>query len=42
MFPNRGNVYKYWIPNTTWENVSADPSGLCQVTYKKDEQYVDH
>jgi asparagine synthase (glutamine-hydrolysing) len=42
MFPNRGNVYKYWIPNTTWENVSSDPSGLCQVTYKKDEQYVDH
>lgn len=42
MFPGRGNVYKYWIPNTSWENVSADPSGLCQVAYKHDEQYESH
>jgi len=41
-FPNRGNVYKYWIPNTDWENVSADPSGLCQVAYKDNEQYDEH
>jgi len=41
-FPNRGNVYKYWIPNTEWENVSADPSGLCQVAYKNNEQYNEH
>jgi len=41
-FPNHGNVYKYWIPNTEWENVSADPSGLCQVAYKHNEQYDEH
>ena len=41
-FPNRGNVYKYWKPNTEWENVSADPSGLCQVAYKDSEQYDEH
>ena len=41
-FPNRGNVYKYWIPNTEWENVSADPSGLCQAAYKDNEQYLEH
>ena len=39
IYPNHGNVYKYWIPNTTWNNVSSDPSGLCQTTYKKNEQY---
>ncbi|NDA64148.1 MAG: asparagine synthase B, partial [Chitinophagia bacterium] len=33
IYPHRGNVYKYWIPNTSWENVSADPSGLCQIAY---------
>ena len=32
-YPNHGNVYKYWIPNISWENVSADPSGLCQAAY---------
>lgn len=41
-YPNRGNVYKYWIPNTKWENVSADPSGLCQISYKDNEQYDEH
>ena len=41
-FPNRGNVYKYWIPNTDWDNVSADPSGLCQNAYKDNEQYDEH
>jgi asparagine synthase (glutamine-hydrolysing) len=41
-FPNRGNVYKYWIPNIDWENVSSDPSGLCQVAYKDNEQYEEH
>lgn len=41
-FPNHGNVYKYWIPNTEWENVSADPSGLCQIAYKDNEQYEAH
>lgn len=39
IYPHKANVYKYWIPNTKWENVSSDPSGLCQVTYKKNEQY---
>lgn len=39
IYPHRGNVYKYWIPNTSWENVSSDPSGLCQKAYKEDEQY---
>jgi asparagine synthase (glutamine-hydrolysing) len=42
IYPNRGNVYKYWIPNTSWENVSSDPSGLCQVAYKECEQYEEH
>jgi asparagine synthase (glutamine-hydrolysing) len=42
IYPNRGNVYKYWIPNTSWKNVSEDPSGLCQVAYKKNEQYNRH
>jgi asparagine synthase (glutamine-hydrolysing) len=42
IYPNHGNVYKYWIPNTKWENVSADPSGLCQVAYKATEQYEQH
>lgn len=40
IFPHRGNIYKYWIPNTRWENVSADPSGLCQKAYKEDEKYI--
>jgi len=40
LFPDRGNIYKYWIPNTSWENVSEDPSGLCQAAYKEDEQYA--
>ena len=39
MYQGRGNVYKYWIPNTSWQNVSADPSGLCQAAYKQSEQY---
>jgi asparagine synthase (glutamine-hydrolysing) len=42
IYPNRGNVYKYWIPNTSWENVSSDPSGLCQVAYRETEQYDQH
>ena len=42
IYPNRENVYKYWIPNTSWENVSSDPSGLCQVAYKECEQYEEH
>uniref|UniRef100_A0A6C0HM10 asparagine synthase (glutamine-hydrolyzing) n=1 Tax=viral metagenome TaxID=1070528 RepID=A0A6C0HM10_9ZZZZ len=40
MFPGHGNVYKYWIPNTSWANVSADPSGLCQTSYRANEQYL--
>ena len=39
IYPHKGNVYKYWIPNTKWNNVSSDPSGLCQSTYKINEQY---
>lgn len=34
MFPNRANTVKYWIPNTRWMGVSADPSGRVQLAHR--------
>ena len=30
LFPDCESVSKYWIPNTSWDGVSADPSGRAQ------------
>ena len=30
LFPDCENASKYWIPNTSWEGVKADPSGRAQ------------
>ena len=35
LFPNCENVSKYWVPNTDWEGVKADPSGRAQQFHDK-------
>lgn len=36
MFPDRANTVKYWVPNTAWTGVSADPSGRVQLAHRDD------
>ena len=33
LFPNCDSVVEYWIPNTSWAGVKADPSGRAQNTH---------
>lgn len=33
-YPNRANIVKKWIPNTSWAGVSADPSGRFQKVHE--------
>ena len=38
LFPNCSNVSQYWIPNTEWQGVKADPSGRVQDVH--DEKFI--
>jgi asparagine synthase (glutamine-hydrolysing) len=33
LFPNCENTVEYWIPNTKWQGVKADPSGRAQAVH---------
>lgn len=35
LFPNCENTVDYWIPNTKWQGVKADPSGRAQTVHSE-------
>jgi asparagine synthase (glutamine-hydrolysing) len=38
LFPNCAKVSKYWVPNTDWEGVKADPSGRAQNVHDEHDE----
>ena len=38
LFPNCEEVSKYWVPNTDWEGVKADPSGRAQQVHDEHDE----
>ena len=38
LFPNSAQTVDYWIPNTSWEGVNADPSGRAQQVHESEQK----